>query len=316
MRTEQVLGDEHHRTLETADIFTTDVDPKQTSRLMKVMNQVYPIAPLEHLKRVKKVKTNAGEKLLFLLAPAASSTIAELQTFLDEQAFTHGEISLVQASRYPAVTRKQFEEWRLLWPMSFHETAIRIDPPLTAEEIAVAQAFIGLAHQEAERNANNGGYANGAVIVDPITRTVVARAADSREEHPLEHATMNCIRMVAEREIIRRERQGTPMRESNGDDIDLGKKRKHELSDAPQNSAEIEEVAAGKSGYLCTDLDLYVVDEPCSMCAMALVHSRIGRVFYTKRKPHGSLGSAYKIHVHPSLNHHYKVYRDVGGSQI
>ncbi|KAI9007359.1 cytidine deaminase-like protein [Gaertneriomyces semiglobifer] len=316
MQIEQVLGDEHHRTLETADIFTADVDPKQTSRLMKLMNQAYPIAPLEHLKRVKKVKTNAGEKLLFLLAPMASSTVAELQTFLGEHAITHGEISLAQASRYAAVTRKQFEEWRLLWPMSFHETAIRIDPPLTTQEIAVAQEFISLAHNEADASANNGGHVNGAVIVDPITRTVVARAADSRDRHPLEHVTMNCIRMVAEREIIRRQRQGAPLRESNGDEIDLGKKRKHELSDVSQNSAEIEEGAAGKGGYLCTDLDLYVVDEPCAMCAMALVHSRIARVFYAKRKPHGGLGSAYKIHVHPSLNHHYKVYRDAGGSQI
>lgn len=49
---------------------------------------------------------------------------------------------------------------------------------------------------------------------------------------------------------------------------------------------------------------------------MALVHSRIGRVFYAKRQPHGGLGSAYKIHAHPSLNHHYKVYRDLCAEEV
>lgn len=57
---------------------------------------------------------------------------------------------------------------------------------------------------------------------------------------------------------------------------------------------------------------------------MALLHSRIGRVFYAL--PHhndnntlsctvgsgggvGALGSQYRIHTHPKLNHKFKVYR-------
>ncbi|KAF9346078.1 adenosine deaminase, tRNA-specific 3, partial [Mortierella sp. NVP85] len=71
-----------------------------------------------------------------------------------------------------------------------------------------------------------------------------------------------------------------------------------------------------KKGYLCTGYDIYLTHEPCVMCSMALVHSRVGRVFYTiPMKTSGGLGSVHKIHSHPSLNHHFYVYRDVGSEE-
>ena len=44
---------------------------------------------------------------------------------------------------------------------------------------------------------------------------------------------------------------------------------------------------------------------------MALVHSRVARVFYSIPSKTGALGTNYKIHAHPSLNHHYRVFKDV-----
>ncbi|KAH9304347.1 hypothetical protein KI387_008751, partial [Taxus chinensis] len=62
--------------------------------------------------------------------------------------------------------------------------------------------------------------------------------------------------------------------------------------------------------YLCTGFDIYVTREPCAMCAMALVHERVRRVFYAfSNRKNGALGSAYRLHGIKSLNHHYTVYR-------
>ena len=43
---------------------------------------------------------------------------------------------------------------------------------------------------------------------------------------------------------------------------------------------------------------------------MALLHSRIRRVFYGHRNPFcRALGSQYKLHVHQGLNHHFEIYK-------
>jgi len=44
---------------------------------------------------------------------------------------------------------------------------------------------------------------------------------------------------------------------------------------------------------------------------MALVHSRIGRVFYINQTEDGALGTRYKLHTLTALNHRFDVYRCV-----
>ncbi|CAK8579525.1 unnamed protein product [Lathyrus sativus] len=62
--------------------------------------------------------------------------------------------------------------------------------------------------------------------------------------------------------------------------------------------------------YLCTGYDIYLAWEPCTMCAMALVHQRIRRIFYAFPNPKtGALGSVHRLQGEKSLNHHYAVFR-------
>ncbi|XP_069685051.1 probable inactive tRNA-specific adenosine deaminase-like protein 3 [Periplaneta americana] len=63
--------------------------------------------------------------------------------------------------------------------------------------------------------------------------------------------------------------------------------------------------------YLCTGYDVYVTREPCTMCAMALVHSRVRRLFYGCSSSEGALGTKVKIHTLKALNHHYEVFAGI-----
>ena len=60
--------------------------------------------------------------------------------------------------------------------------------------------------------------------------------------------------------------------------------------------------------HLCAGCDIYVTLEPCAMCAMALVHSRIRRLVYAlPALEAGAVGSRYQLHAEKSLNHHFGV---------
>lgn len=64
--------------------------------------------------------------------------------------------------------------------------------------------------------------------------------------------------------------------------------------------------------YLCTNYYAYLTHEPCFMCAMAMVHSRVKCVIFDKvNKQNGALFSKGKLHCLKSLNHHFKVYKTV-----
>lgn len=139
--------------------------------------------------------------------------------------------------------------------------------------------------------------------------------------HPLKHATLIAIENAAARD-----RWLYPCLESQKDqfladgsvhdcsDSSPIKRQKIELSENVDMVDEDVPLASPTSDalkpYLCTGFDIYIVWEPCAMCAMALVHQRIRRIFYAFPNPNaGALGSIYRLQGERSLNHHYSVFQ-------
>lgn len=64
-----------------------------------------------------------------------------------------------------------------------------------------------------------------------------------------------------------------------------------------------------KKAYLLNGCSIYLTHEPCIMCSMALLHSRISNVYYlNKNQEYGALGSIYKLHTLKKTNHRFTVY--------
>lgn len=96
----------------------------------------------------------------------------------------------------------------------------------------------------------------------------------------------------------------------DGEIIGLGWNRNITLND-PTAHAEIMALrAAGEklANYRMPGATLYVTLEPCAMCAMALVHARIGRVVYGATDPKtGAAGSVFDTLVSDRHNHRIMV---------
>ncbi|KRE89059.1 deoxycytidylate deaminase [Frateuria sp. Soil773] len=96
----------------------------------------------------------------------------------------------------------------------------------------------------------------------------------------------------------------------DGNVVGLGWNRNITLHD-PTAHAEIMALrAAGEklANHRITGATLYVTLEPCAMCAMALVHARIGRVVYAATDPKtGAAGSVFDTLVSDRHNHRVRV---------
>lgn len=122
-------------------------------------------------------------------------------------------------------------------------------------------------------------------------------ALDTRKSanHPLRHAVINAIRKIADF-------HASASTLSNGkDESDVPKSRGESPADGlvpPQKG----------SNYLLTSLTMFVTHEPCVMCSMALLHSRVKEVIYLRSMPlTGACGSIACLPTLKGVNHRYSI---------
>ena len=187
------------------------------------------------------------------------------------------------------------------------------EPP--PESMGVAEAM--RMAQTAGRETQNRGYGigPGCVILERVddTTRIVAVAGDARQKpvprgtgvEPAEpggcegsnvmgHAVMRAVGMIGRKRL---RVASTPVSnraakaERTFETCGLGhdeKARDAFFLDQPLTAMEaryFEQDNLVPDGYLCLRLELFLTHEPCIMCSMALVHSRVGRVVFLNRMP-------------------------------
>jgi tRNA-specific adenosine deaminase 3 len=297
-----------------------EVNPRDTSSLLECLSTAFPLHrySLGHLKRVRR----QDNKLEVLLCPDQ-----------EKDALTDDIRSKVLATRsvvvckVPPITRGEFDEWNLWWPTNFRPNDVdrQREKGHSNEELELASAFMRLAQLDALRcreyfgdaceggvGGAGGGSAGGGIIVNPLNNRVVA-----------------CCRDVLD--YYQREEGGKGRASKAGDPLSLTMLAPTMLcidgtalvvnrsvtfpchaTTAPAQSRDEGSGVLPDDAYLCTGMDLFLTHEPNLMCSMALVHSRIRRVYFQSDELlFGALSSHHHVHSLRSLNHHFRVFRVV-----
>ncbi|KAK9500754.1 hypothetical protein O3M35_001954 [Rhynocoris fuscipes] len=277
-----ILPDYLFEDIKTVEVFVGKIlDKKQIRKVIMDLNNLHPIPELQHLKRV-----NDGMILICL-----SDGIDDVECFLNKIGFNFELLSnyekLNVISTIPK-TRKQFEEANKIWPCNFYEDKylekLISNSLFNNEELEMHEHWMELAVCTARNSVDKVA----TVIVNPKNNEMLCATSGDKSSHPLKHSVMIAIDIVAKLQ--------------GGGAWNMEKITSEQIVSTDRSNL-------GDCPYLCTGYYVYTTHEPCIMCAMALIHSRVARVFYSIPTENGALGSLTKLHTIKSLNHHYEVFQ-------
>lgn len=260
------------------------ISPKDTKRLIKLMEKITEAGDpidLSHVKRFRKRENSQPIVIDTIICSTEfmSSKILLLEFLKSCEPETFSTESIIETIRVPKYlppTKEIAIDWsNRFWPMAWRGNPNHQALLTTKFDIPWERSVIELL-QGSQKSSLPATIITGE---DPMTheQKILCIAGDERSTHPLKHSIMNAIATIADTEIDERHR-----------------------SSVNESSA---------MGYLCHNLSVYTTHEPCTMCAMALVHSRIGRLVYLSRHPCGAVESSHFIGDRNDLNWTFDVWR-------
>lgn len=208
------------------------------------------------------------------------------------------QLRIINVPLLPPTSEDQASRWsQHFWPTVYKKhNPFGPHPNIVARAEVEMQAFAGewMSFAEsagADVSTNEIGEPIGAVVIDRNSLqgpSVVVVAGDARwhgagekkgSGNVLAHAVMRAIGLMARK---RRALLGDIIQDGTDSDTSSF------FEDQPLTPAETDAYSRdtlAPGGYLCLGLDIYVTHEPCTMCSMAILHSRFGRIIFWERLP-------------------------------
>eukprot|EP00922_Rhytidocystis_sp_ex-Travisia-forbesii_P069159 GHVS01103179.1.p1 GENE.GHVS01103179.1~~GHVS01103179.1.p1 ORF type:complete len:276 (+),score=62.77 GHVS01103179.1:322-1149(+) len=215
----------------------------------------------------------------------------------------------------PPLTKAQYTEWSNYWPLVYRKDnreplllsvarqRVMLSHLTTAVEIALqsrnaedvllpSSSLLPPPFPSCSPPSSSSSFSsccvdavNGCLIIPPGQPATAAKSDVGR--HPLRHAVMVAVELVA----------------AEARTNATGGRRQKFVGGTDEQAMS---AAATSSSYYCTGADVFVAVEPCVMCSMALLHSRVATVTYCV--PNGRYGGLW-VGVEGRLNHQFKVFR-------
>lgn len=285
-----------------------------TNKIIQEFNSKLPIDSISYVRRVFK-----DEILLCPLAEIKSEETDErtrLKSFLISKNISDSIIDDIMTNDFRTVKifdsapklRWQFEEMKKDWPCKFHKTDY-------LESLYSNSLFNELELKSHYRHMEICKYLsielqndNVAIAVNPYSNRIVAFGYSKTTKNPVVQCAIDLIDQVAITQ------NGGVWSTEHDDKYKKVSKKVSEKFSVEFGEASCEMASTSNDNlhkfgpYLCTGYLIYLLNEPCMMCSMALVHARSKRIFYHRASVNGTLGSSTKLHTNKNLNHRYEVF--------
>ncbi|ESK95040.1 histone lysine methyltransferase set7 [Moniliophthora roreri MCA 2997] len=256
-------------------------DTRHINTLLKWLKKVGLDDPdLGHLKRIRKQDNRTS--LLLTTSPICPNLPEELNL---------PETYQVPVPISPALTLTSLSFKATFWPTYYTPRRKGESEDWTRGKCGWAWEAMRTVISEAVKASVTGELPIAAHVPVPYGSPGKAYSGhDTRNSacHPLRHAVLNLVRQLADDHSSQRVATEPEPKSVNGD------------GNAPRNG----------TNYLLTSRTIFLTHEPCIMCSMALLHSRVKEVFYLfPMEKTGGCGGLACLPTLPGVNHRFEICR-------
>ena len=292
-----------------------DKEYQKPSNVIKDVNSDFKEYEGTFLKRVKNYNGSENLVLVSFLDDLLYKKITK-EKIIEDYGLKESDLIEIKIPCTESISNEQYYKNNKIWPQCNY--------------ISSKEKYI-YNHDEKEKKEildlyndyfiNNNKDNISSLLYNPKTKKVVIKSSKN-EKSIIGHSIMNLLdlfsKMLVDNKNFNKHEDKTVKNENNTineefEEVKLGEKK---IAGPKENTDllfnfEDKNNKGDDSGnqYYCEDLYVLSIDEPCMMCAMALIHNRISRFYFCNvNEKEGALISKYSLDNY-NLNHHYLIFK-------